>query len=141
MKTEVEKSYLDRLLEDEKYNLTFSIEEALVEAGERLIIAMEESELTKSKIADKLGLSLPLISRAMNGSHNLTIRTMVSILWACNKRLVLGFEDMQKEDAESNHKFAVQITASKPARPVKKRPFNVRTNMQTGHHERYADVA
>ena len=95
-----ERSYLDELLEDENYNLTFHIEEALVEAAEKIKDAMADANINRTKIAQKLKISLPQVSRALNGSHNLTVRTLASMLWASGKKLTIDYTDIQEEEEQ-----------------------------------------
>jgi antitoxin component HigA of HigAB toxin-antitoxin module len=64
-----------------------SLEEmSLAMAQAEIQIAMDESGLKKSELADKLGRPRSFISRILSGNHNLTIRTMARVFGAC------GFE-------------------------------------------------
>ena len=126
-----ERSYLDELLEDENYNLTFHIEEALVEAAEKIKDAMADANINRTKIAQKLKISLPQVSRALNGSHNLTVRTLASMLWASGKKLTIDYTDIQEEEEQQGFKgqmvvYPVQfIRTVKAAEQSQKRSFRV----------------
>ena len=61
-------------------------EMSLAMAQAEIQIAMDESGLKKSELADKLGRPRSFISRILSGNHNLTIRTMARVFGAC------GFE-------------------------------------------------
>jgi transcriptional regulator with XRE-family HTH domain len=61
-------------------------ETALAIAQSTICNAMMEAELTNSGLARKMGISRSFVSRMLNGSHNLTVKTFAKALAAC------GFE-------------------------------------------------
>ncbi len=95
-----ERSYLEKRLQDKEFSRRYTIEGALVDASEAVLDALEQKGYKKKDIADVLGMSIAQVSRALNGSHNLTIKTLSSLLWACGRKLVVKsepFKSFKKE--------------------------------------------
>lgn len=95
-----ERSYLDERLQDREFSRQYAIEGALVDASEAVLEAMEDKRYSKTDMAEVLGVNIAQVSRALNGSHNFTIKTMASLLWACGRKLVIrseSFKSFKKE--------------------------------------------
>lgn len=75
----------------------FITEGILLELNEKIVAKMEELNITRAELAKRLGVTRPFITKLLNGNHNLTVKTMVSIAQALACELVLdlgpkGFE-------------------------------------------------
>nr|DAN62154.1 MAG TPA: helix-turn-helix domain protein [Caudoviricetes sp.] len=73
----------------EDYKLITAQEEAKVDFAIMLNNILDDKNISHSELAKLTGSSSSLISRIMNGSENLTIETMVSILFALNEKIVI----------------------------------------------------
>ena len=73
----------------EDYELIAAQEEAKVDFAIMLNNILDEKNISLSDLAKLTGSSSSLISRIMSGSKNLTIETMVSILFALNEKIVI----------------------------------------------------
>ena len=71
------------------YELIAAQEEAKVDFAIMLNNILDEKNISLSDLAKLTGSSSSLISRIMSGSENLTIETMVSILFALNEKIVI----------------------------------------------------
>lgn len=71
------------------YELIAAQEEAKVDFAIMLNNLLEEKNISYTELAKLTGSSSSLISRIMSGSENLTIETMVSILFALNEKIVI----------------------------------------------------
>jgi transcriptional regulator with XRE-family HTH domain len=49
--------------------------------------AIEESGLSRSQIAEKLGVTKGYVSQVLSGSRNMTLRTLGDLMWACDREL------------------------------------------------------
>lgn len=58
---------------------------------------LENSEIKKKDIADKLDISKGRVSQYFSGKKNLTLRTLANILWALGKRARLVVDDADCE--------------------------------------------
>lgn len=73
----------------EDYKLITAQEEAKVDFAIMLNNILDEKNISLSDLAKLTGSSSSLISRIMSGSENLTIETMVSILFALNEKIMI----------------------------------------------------
>ena len=73
----------------EDYELITAQEEAKVDFAIMLNNILDEKNISLSDLAKLTGSSSSLISRIMSGSENLTIETMVSMLFALNEKIVI----------------------------------------------------
>lgn len=73
----------------EDYELIAAQEEAKVDFAIMLNNILDDKNVSHSDLAKLTGSSSSLISRIMSGSENLTIETMVSMLFALNEKIVI----------------------------------------------------
>lgn len=73
----------------ENYELIAAQEEAKVDFAIMLNNILDEKNISLSDLAKLTGSSSSLISRIMSGSENLTIETMVSMLFALNEKIAI----------------------------------------------------
>lgn len=145
-----ERSYLDERLQDREFSRRFAIEGALVDASESVLEAMGEKGYRKSDMAEVLGINIAQVSRALNGSHNFTVKTLASLLWACGRKLVIKSEPYKSFKKEIIWEKKVDVEySSLDAEIIKAKIENARYhitgefNMHIGNQsaEPYAKVA
>jgi antitoxin component HigA of HigAB toxin-antitoxin module len=73
----------------ENYELIAAQEEAKVDFAIMLNNILDDKNISHSELAKLTGSSSSLISRIMSGSENLTIETMVSMLFALNEKIAI----------------------------------------------------
>lgn len=83
--------WFNDMLEQYKDDIDFLTEEAIIEFNEKIVKRLKELNLSRTELANKLGVSKAFITKLLNGNPNLTIKTMVSIAKAldCNLELDL----------------------------------------------------
>ncbi|MGD1027958.1 helix-turn-helix domain-containing protein [Candidatus Binatus soli] len=81
-------------------------EELILEVTEALSAAIQESGLTRSEVAKRLGKTKGFISQLLAGGRNLTLRTVADVADAVGVSLTIGVE-------------SDQVTKSKRARQVR----------------------
>ncbi len=92
----LEKWYKEKLREF-RDDVDFMTETAIIDFTEKIVNKMQKMGMSRSDLADKLGVSKPFITKVLNGNPNLTIRSMVAISHAldCDLNLEMcpkGFE-------------------------------------------------
>ncbi|MFY7743465.1 MAG: helix-turn-helix domain-containing protein [Flavobacterium sp.] len=87
MNSEIRKKYLER--KAEKAKKTSSYVDLSDNIALTILNALKEANLNKTEFARKLGKDTSVISRWLNGQHNFTIKTIVDIENALNKKIVL----------------------------------------------------
>ena len=85
------------LLEKYKDDVEFITEGIILELNEKIVLKMRELNINRAELAKRLGKSKPFVTKLLNGNHNLTVKTMVSIAQALECELALdlgpkGFE-------------------------------------------------
>lgn len=73
----------------ENYELIAAQEEVKVAFAIMLNNILDDKNISHSELAKLTGSSSSLISRIMSGSENLTIETMVSMLFALNEKIAI----------------------------------------------------
>lgn len=73
----------------EKYQDTFDfkLEGVILDVTEEVCRAMEEKGIDRAEFADKLGVSRAFISKLLNGTPNLTIKTLMKIAAVLDREL------------------------------------------------------
>ena len=76
------------LFEQAEKRLDYKVECAKNDFTETVVRRMEETEVTRSELAERLGKQKPQITKLLRGNNNFTIETMVEIANAlgCNYR-------------------------------------------------------
>jgi transcriptional regulator with XRE-family HTH domain len=87
----MEKSYLDEFLGDSENWIVYEQERLANAFGDLIESALESKGDTQAIMAERLGKSPSVISRALNAGSNLTLRTMVELSAAVGYQ-ILGFE-------------------------------------------------
>lgn len=77
----------------ENYELIAAQEEVKVAFAIMLNNILEKKSISYTELSKLTGKSKSLISRIMGGSNNLTIETMVSMLFALDEKIVISTED------------------------------------------------
>lgn len=61
----------------------------LLELNEKIVLKMKELNISRAELAKRLGKSKPFITKLLDGNHNLTVKTMVSMAQALECDLLL----------------------------------------------------
>jgi transcriptional regulator with XRE-family HTH domain len=83
-------------LSTEERRAEFAEETLIVEVAEQIWGAMASTGVTKSEIAERLGKSKAFISQMLNGSRNMTLRSLADIAHCIGYRVQLS---LQRQDA------------------------------------------
>lgn len=73
---------------------TYAEERAIMTLTRQVLDAVEEAGLTRAEIASLLGTSRSFVSQVLNGSANMTLKTLGALLWATGRQ-VDGLESNQ----------------------------------------------
>lgn len=95
---------------------------------EDLLVAMEDAEISKSKLAELLGKSRARVSSMLNGSSNMTLKTLASICYetGLNLEIKIGNGTPVRAPNEEQHPMAKDkveydlIEWDEAVRPAKK---------------------
>jgi DNA-binding helix-turn-helix protein len=106
----------------ENYELIEAQEEVKVDFAIMLNNLLDEKKLSYTDLAKLTGKSKSLVSRIMGGSNNLTIETMVSMLFVLDEKIVISTES--KLQAEYGR--VLNITSASPITNLSKRqPYHI----------------
>ena len=76
-----------------KNDLDFKLEELILKITENICIRMEERKLSRIKLAKKLNVSPPAITKILKGNNNFTLKTLLSLANALEQDLKVEFVD------------------------------------------------
>lgn len=82
----------DKRLQNAEYRRIYAQEAAMVDASEALAEAMHNSGITRSKLADLLGVSKSEVTARLAGERNITVRKLADTLHAMGYRLEVSIE-------------------------------------------------
>ena len=71
-------------------NPSFLTEQLLLEINEQFCRIMDEQGISRSELADRIGVKRQFITRILNGNPNITLLTLVKVATALNAKI--GFE-------------------------------------------------
>ena len=72
-------------------------EEAIIDFTEETLRRMAEVSVSKTELADKMGVEAAAVSRLLGGSNNFTLRTMVRIALALRSRLRFSLTPLKQQ--------------------------------------------
>lgn len=74
----------------------YAAEELSFNVTEDILIYMEDNNISKSELADRLNKSKSYISQLLSGSRNMTLRSLSDICFSLNIKPTVSFEDASK---------------------------------------------
>ncbi len=99
MKKGVEKTLMDKYLEDPEFARLMAQGELIMEVTETLWDLLEKEKISRKELADRLGKTKGFVSQLLNGGRNLTLRTVADILHVLGYKVSLVPSKIeQKED-------------------------------------------
>ena len=105
-------------------------ERLVLAATEDLCELMVRQDVSKAELARRLGTSRANITQLLNGSRNLTLRTLADLAWACDARVNVRVESLRREGRDRPwRRFVVLPTGSRDAVP----PVRSRAEGSTGN--------
>jgi predicted XRE-type DNA-binding protein len=116
-------SWLARHLPDPEDQREYARERCIVAVTEALGGAMETAGLTQSALAERLGRTRGHVSKVLNGAHNMTLRTLGDMLWACDMEVrdlelaQLGVIEAKFDDAAEWSSFTTDGSLSRSPAP------------------------
>jgi transcriptional regulator with XRE-family HTH domain len=76
-------NWLDAELPDLAQQREFAQERCILALTESVLAAMDSAGLSRSALADRIGVGKSHVSQLLNGSRNMTLRTLGDLYWAC----------------------------------------------------------
>jgi len=80
------KTLLDQLMDDSEFERLAFQEEYILDVTEQIVEAMGHAGMNKSQLAEKLGKTRASVTQFLNGSRNLTCRTIADISYALGRK-------------------------------------------------------
>jgi transcriptional regulator with XRE-family HTH domain len=77
----------------------YAQESLIVDAAEEIWAALAEEKMTKADLAARLGKSKAFITQLLNGSRNMTLRTLADVASALGRRTCILLRPQYESDA------------------------------------------
>jgi len=129
------REWFERGLKEDENSPDAALEDLLLDINEQIATLMEQQELTRSELADRLGRSRAYVTQLLNGKPNLTLKTLVQITLALGARpgVTLAAQpatlDWPVASKKSRGVWVFHPAASEPALALK----DVRIRAEKGH--------
>lgn len=83
----------------------YRLEKILLQLGEDICLLMEQQGLSRTQLAERMGVSPAYITKILSGNPNLTIKSLLKLADAMGKELALQFAPRaaQKRPSRSRH--------------------------------------
>jgi len=90
----------------------YRLEKILFQLGEDICLLMEQQGLSRTQLAERMGVSPAYITKILSGNPNLTIKSLLKLADAMGKELTLQFatRTAQKRSSLSRH-FSKTLSA------------------------------
>jgi len=76
------KSQIEQLVEDAEGMRLFQQERVILDVTERICEIMEQRGITRKRLAEELGTSRSFVTQLLDGSRNMTLRTLSDVFLA-----------------------------------------------------------
>lgn len=107
-----------KLLKDAKASPTYWAERLMLDFTSQLWARLQHLGWTQKDLADKVGKKPPYVSRVLNGSHNATVETLVTLAHAAGLEVKVSLESLEIDKSECNNSYETLIvpiaTVSRP---------------------------
>ena len=102
-------TWLENYIEQNQYTVDYQTELSIVGLNEKIVSKMGELKINRAELAKRLGVSKAFVTKLLNGSPNMTIKTMISIALALDCQLYVdiypkGFKVARKPVYVYNNK-------------------------------------
>lgn len=83
----------------------YRLEKILLQLGEDICLLMEQQRLSRTQLAERMGVSPAYITKILSGNPNLTIKSLLKLADAMGKELTLQFAPRAalKRSSRSRH--------------------------------------
>jgi transcriptional regulator with XRE-family HTH domain len=82
MEHTMSKSHIEKLISNREGMRLYQQERLILDTTEQICEVMEEQGISRTELANQLGKSKAFISQLLNGSHNMTLRTLSDVFVA-----------------------------------------------------------
>lgn len=108
-------------VDDADFETVFTEEASMVDASQLIAAALESSGMTKTELAQSLGVSKSEITARLAGERNITVRKLAATLHALGQRLNLS----STSETPSRPASTVHFERWRPQDPAMAKPHSV----------------
>ncbi len=89
------KSQYEELIKDPEFRKQLAIETLVLEATETVSKLMQAQGVTKADLARRLGRSRAFVTQLLNGSANMTLKTLAEVMNALGSEISIGAKPIE----------------------------------------------
>lgn len=89
---------VEKFVRDPESMKLFQQERLILEVTEQICELMDEKEITRSKLAEMLGTSKGYVSQLLDGSANMTLRTLSDVLLSLGRTASIEMKPLQSQE-------------------------------------------
>lgn len=103
-------TWLDGRLKKATGNATYETERLILHVGEQIYQAMEDQNVSRADLSRALGVTKGYVSRVLNQTPNVTLRTLVSIATVLGYRVSLSMTRVNATQVDTVSNFERYLT-------------------------------
>lgn len=99
------KSWFNDMIEESRGTLEFRLEALEIKVTERILEIMEEKNVSRSELAEKLSVSRAAITKLFRDGSNMTLKRLLGIACALDSEIDIVIEPLKKEAGSDDKKL------------------------------------
>jgi transcriptional regulator with XRE-family HTH domain len=93
----------------------YRLEKVLIQLGEDMCLLMEQQRLSRTQLAERMGVSPAYITKILDGNPNLTIKSLLKLSDALGRELTVQFASKgEREPSSSARPPRRALSAARP---------------------------
>ena len=93
--------WFQRRLRESRNSPDYILEGVILDVTEQIVAAMQQQEVSRSEVAERMGVSRAYITKLLRGEGNTTLRTLVRVALALGLRPQVSFVEPEPMDDEA----------------------------------------
>ncbi len=109
--------WFQRRLRESRNSSDYILEGVILDVTEQIVAVMQEQEISRSELAERMGVSRAYITKLLRGEGNTTLRTLVRVALALDLRPQVSFVEPEPMDdeAQPDHESASRAEVAEVA--------------------------
>lgn len=99
------KSWFKDMIEESRDTMEFRLEALEIKVTERILEIMEEKNVSRSELAEKLSVSRAAITKLFRDGSNMTLKRLLGIACALDSEIDIVIEPLKKEAGSDDKKL------------------------------------
>ena len=99
------KTAYDEMMEDKEFARLMAQEDLIMDVTEAFCEILEERNISRSRLARMMGKTKSYISQILNGSRNLTLRTIADMAFCLGYKVEINIKKRSAQNRQERHEM------------------------------------